>query len=103
MKEVYTLKPVIKKTGNTHAYNVYTCIDFKLFKGYDAVADDIDCFTGLPVGSRAKSKQAFANINLSGSLNIATEIMENFAHTYIGVNREIKTICKGNKFIFTVR
>lgn len=100
-KEVYILKPVIKKTGTTHAYDVYTCVDFALFHKRKMVADGFNCFDELPINSRAKSKKVFDNIDLVEEVEMAKD---QFLWWYNSHLEEVRfsTKCVGNKFIFSV-
>lgn len=105
-KEVYILKPVIKKTGTTHAYNVYTCVDFALFHKRKIVDSGFDCFNELPINSRAKSKKAFDNIDLSKEIETAKKVFELLMFSDWGLGEytpfKYKMKCVGNKFIFII-
>jgi hypothetical protein len=105
-KEVYILKPVIKKTGTTHAYDVYTCVDFALYNKKQVVDNGINIFEDLPINSREKTKEAFAKTNLALSIDIAKNYFESlmFLNGMLGRYEpfKYKVKCVGNKFIFSV-
>jgi hypothetical protein len=100
-KEVYILKPVIKKTGSTTAYDVYSCIDFALYNKRQVVDNGIDIFADLPINSRAKTKEAFTKVNLNSCVDIARAYFEAFLYQHVGFS-SYKVKCIGNKFIFKV-
>ena len=101
-KEVYILKPVIKKTGTTHAYDVYTCVDFALFHKRKMVANGFNCFDELPINSRAKSKKDFDNKDLSKEVGTAKYHFNQFCNLHLDGEIKFSTKCVGNKFIFSV-
>ena len=100
-KEVYILKPIIKKTGTTHAYNVYTCVDFALFHKRKMVDSGFNCFDELSINSRAKRKEAF-DIDLSNEVGTAKYHFNQFCNFHLDGEPKFSTKCVGNKFIFSV-